>query len=401
MFSCTITPKSINIYIPGGKPHTVDKTHVNYGLIREHLKAVPRNAPGKEARFIAELEALLNPKTAIARTTGGRVQVKDDGVFFDGVQIKSVLADRMLAMLGEGFDVQPLVRFMDRLMSNPTVDVRDDLYRWLEGSKLPITEDGCFLAYKYVRNDYKSVHDGHTDNSIGTVVSMPREQCDPYRHNHCSTGLHFCSLEYLGIASSHNRIVVLKIDPADVVAIPTDYNFQKGRACRYAVIDEISKDRLTSIEAAATESIGTYDDADDDIDVADSEKVLSEDCGCGDDSAYEDGAASGLYGGGRELKAACEATAAFVDAKDKAYKSSDLNFTHNGRCYTAEEIKDLLLVHGQRGTSRLKGIPRTTLQEWAKRIEAATKKAARKTVSKAKKAIKKAKKAAKRVAKKK
>jgi hypothetical protein len=372
MFSCTITPKSINLYIPGGKAHTVDKTHINYALIREHLKNVPRNAPGKEARFLAELEALLNPKTALSRTTGGRVQVKDDGVYFDGVQVKSVLADRMLAMLAEGFDVQPLVRFMDRLMSNPTVDVRDDLYRWLEGSKLPITEDGCFLAYKYVRNDYKSVHDGKTDNSIGSVPKMPREQCDPCRNNHCSRGLHFCSLEYLGFwARTHHRIVVLKIDPADVVAIPTDYNFQKGRACRYAVVDEIAQDRLTSIESAATESIGTYDD------------------GCGDDCPA------------CVVEKACDAVATFVDAKDKAYKSSDLNFTHNGRGYTAEEIKDLLLVHGQRGTSRLKGIPRTTLQEWAKRIEAATKKAARKTVNKTKKAIKKAKKAAKRVAKKK
>jgi hypothetical protein len=370
MFSCTVTPNSINIYIPGGKPHTVDKTHVNYALIRERLKTIPAQKDGPHfPRFLSDLEALLNPKTAIARSTGGRVQIKPEGVFFDGIPVKSVLAERMMEMLAEGFDVNPLMRFMDRLMSNPTVDVRDDLYHWLEGSKLPITEDGCFLAYKYVRQDYKSCHDGRTDNSIGTIVSMPREQCDPYRNNHCSTGLHFCSLEYLDHSSRNLRIVVLKIDPADVVAIPTDYNFQKGRACRYAVIDEIERDRLTSIEAAATESLGTYDDtADDDA---------------ADDDDY----------------AVCEDAAAFVDAKDKAYKSSDLNFTHNGRAYTAEEIKDLLLVHGQRGTSRLKGIPRTTLQEWSKRIEATTKKAARKAVSKAKKTLKKQKKAAKRAAK--
>lgn len=379
MFSCTVTPNSINIYIPGGKPHTVDKTHVNYALIREHLKTIPVQKDGPHfPRFLSDLEALLNPKTAIARSTGGRVQIKPEGVFFDGIQVKSVLAERMMEMLAEGFDVNPLMRFMDRLMSNPTVDVRADLYRWLEGSKLPITEDGCFLAYKYVRNDYKSCHDGRTDNSIGTIVSMPREQCDPYRNNHCSTGLHFCSLEYLDHSPRNLRIVVLKIDPADVVAIPTDYNFQKGRACRYAVIDEIERDRLTSIEAAATESLGTYDDADDD----DDDEVAG--------SEGHDPLPALTPQKMREIESKLDA---------RPLPPAETGFIHGDKVYTSVEIKDLLLVHGQRGTSRLTGIPRTTLQEWSKRIEATTKKAARKAVSKAKKTLKKQKKAAKRAAK--
>ena len=33
--------------------------------------------------------------------------------------------------------------------------------------------------------------------------------------------------------------MVLKINPRDVVSIPNDYNNQKGRCCRYEVIDEV------------------------------------------------------------------------------------------------------------------------------------------------------------------
>jgi len=33
--------------------------------------------------------------------------------------------------------------------------------------------------------------------------------------------------------------VIVKIDPADVVSIPSDYNNQKGRCCKYMVIREV------------------------------------------------------------------------------------------------------------------------------------------------------------------
>ena len=35
------------------------------------------------------------------------------------------------------------------------------------------------------------------------------------------------------------RTVIVKINPRDVVSIPTDYNEAKGRACRYEVIGEL------------------------------------------------------------------------------------------------------------------------------------------------------------------
>ena len=41
---------------------------------------------------------------------------------------------------------------------------------------------------------------------------------------------------------SDSRTMILKINPADVVSIPTDYNNSKGRTCRYEVIGELGVD---------------------------------------------------------------------------------------------------------------------------------------------------------------
>jgi hypothetical protein len=67
---------------------------------------------------------------------------------------------------------------------------------------------------------------------------MPRNQVDDNKDNTCSAGLHFCSFDYLK-SFGGSRIMILKINPADVVSIPSDYNQQKGRTWRYTVIGEV------------------------------------------------------------------------------------------------------------------------------------------------------------------
>jgi hypothetical protein len=110
----------------------------------------------------------------------------------------------------------------------------------LEKNSLPITPDGCFLAYKRVRENYMDCHTGTMDNSVGRVVEMERNMVDDNRNNTCSSGLHFCSHSYLS-SFGGERTVIVKIDPADVVSIPSDYNDAKGRACRYTVIGEVGR----------------------------------------------------------------------------------------------------------------------------------------------------------------
>jgi len=127
-------------------------------------------------------------------------------------------------------------------MQNPSKRAVTELYGFLEKNNLPITSDGHFLAYKKVKQDYTDCYTGTMDNSVGKVVEMERNRVDDDQNNTCSTGLHFCSRDYLNHFGGE-RIVIVKINPRDVVSIPTDYNNAKGRACRYEVIDEIDKEK--------------------------------------------------------------------------------------------------------------------------------------------------------------
>jgi hypothetical protein len=87
------------------------------------------------------------------------------------------------------------------------------------------------------------VHSGTIDNSVGQVVEMDRNLVDDDPNSHCSTGLHFCSESYLGhFGNSGDPVMILKINPADVVSIPTDYNGAKGRCMRYEVVAQVSGD---------------------------------------------------------------------------------------------------------------------------------------------------------------
>jgi hypothetical protein len=71
-----------------------------------------------------------------------------------------------------------------------------------------------------------------------TVVEMPRNFVNDDQNNTCSDGLHFCSQEYLGHFGGE-RVMILKVNPRDVVSIPNDYNYSKGRASRYEIVGEM------------------------------------------------------------------------------------------------------------------------------------------------------------------
>ena len=190
---------------------------------------------------------LANPVTRIANYTRGSIEITDGQLLYKGYPIHNSLTARILEMHAEGFKIDSLLNFLTNLMENPSNRAVNELYSFLEKGKMPITPDGYFLAYKRVREDYTDCHTGKIDNSVGQVVEMPRNLVDEDSNRTCSAGLHFCSREYL----SHfwgERMIVLKIHPKDVVAIPADYNDSKGRCSRYEVVDEIeSEHRLEGL----------------------------------------------------------------------------------------------------------------------------------------------------------
>lgn len=219
------------------KAHQVLPEHTNYKMILEALPTANED----------ELLDLVDLEKAVANFSDGLVEVKNGKVLFEGEEVHGSISQRILEFMKKGLPFQPLVNFLNNLMSNPSMQSQKELYDFLEHEHLPITEDGHFLAYKAVRSDYMDKYRGVFDNHVGNVCEMRRAKVDDNRSVGCSNGLHAGALNYVasyGSVESNDRIVIVKINPADVVSVPSDCNCEKLRTCRYEVVGEYQGELL-------------------------------------------------------------------------------------------------------------------------------------------------------------
>lgn len=158
---------------------------------------------------------------------------------FEGIKLPTVLRNRVLEIVSRGYDIEPVLNFLYRLIQNPSDHSIVELMDFLTNKSLPLTDNGYFLGFKGVRNDYLDAYTGTIDNSVGQSPRVPADQVDPCRHRECSYGLHVGDITY---ASNHSdRLMLVKVDAKDVVTVPTDHNFKKLRCMGYEVIAEVPK----------------------------------------------------------------------------------------------------------------------------------------------------------------
>jgi hypothetical protein len=211
------------------KSHQVLPDHLNYKMIMEALPTASED----------ELLGMVDVETAVASFSDGRVTVENGVVKFDGDEVHGSISKRILEFMKNGLPFEPLVQFLHNVMENPSMQSQRELYDFLQHENLPITEDGYFLAYKAVRSDFKDKYRGVFDNSVGQVCEMVRAKVDDNREAGCSQGLHAGALSYVasyGSVDSGDKIVIVKINPKDVVSVPKDCDCQKLRTCRYEVV---------------------------------------------------------------------------------------------------------------------------------------------------------------------
>ena len=218
----------ITVYV-NGSTYTVSSGHVNFDRILGVIK---------KGKAESKLVDLMDNKKVIENFCNGVVDIKDGVLFYQGHEMRNSLTLKILRMMEEGFDITPMSNLLTRLKENPSRTAQQELYDFLEAGDLPITPDGYFLAYKSVNKDYKDYHSRKFDNSVGATCEMPRNEVCDDRNITCSNGLHFAQKSYAESFGRGGHLMVLKIDPADVVSIPRDYNNTKGRCSKYEVIGE-------------------------------------------------------------------------------------------------------------------------------------------------------------------
>jgi len=166
-----------------------------------------------------------------------------------GEELPESLADKVRDIHEEGLPLSLFEKFWENLQLNPSSSSVRELYEFLSYKELPLTEDGCFLAYKGLDSDFWSISgnketkvisgevnsSGNIFNGVGEKIEVRRWDVDDNRDNHCSFGLHVGSLDYAR-GFSQGTVVVVKINPKDVVSVPNDCNCQKCRVSAYEVV---------------------------------------------------------------------------------------------------------------------------------------------------------------------
>ena len=203
-----------------GKAYTLSSDNPAFVKVVEALE------DGKDE---AEVLKLLTAKPKVSYTKKG------------GFGFSEALRLRIAALKERGKSTKSIELFLENLKKNPSKESVKDLYDFLAACDLPITEDGCFLAYKRVTENFTDCHTGTMDNSVGKIVKMPRNKVNDDRNVTCSSGLHVCSKSYLNDFYGEN-IVVCKVNPKNVVSVPVDYNQSKMRVCEYEVIGVLAQD---------------------------------------------------------------------------------------------------------------------------------------------------------------
>lgn len=190
-----------------------------------------------------------------------RVSLDGDGfLFFDDKEVEGEIAETVKRFHAEGRDLTAMIRFMENLADNTSARSREQLFLWLTTQNLEIDQEGFVLGYRGLTSDMMSQHaggayvltkderergvteptwvDGHVPNHIGNIVSMDREMVDDDPHKDCSNGLHIGSENYARNWADLATTVVVRFNPADVVAVP--YNgAEKVRVCKYEVLSMI------------------------------------------------------------------------------------------------------------------------------------------------------------------
>jgi hypothetical protein len=184
------------------------------------------------------------------------VTIEGDVVRFDGDPVDNRLTRHLVEMIkgGDG-NYTGYVLFLENLKSNPSKNGQKGLFRFLDKNDLTITEDGCFIGYKGVATNGKSItagnedvtvtlddgtvetHKGHIPFPAGATVEMARSLVDPDRSTACSVGLHVGTFAYSQSWANGGLRLTVKVNPRDVVEVPNDSNGQKLRACRVTVLE--------------------------------------------------------------------------------------------------------------------------------------------------------------------
>ncbi len=245
-----------------GEMFTATNSHPNWDAIVAKVHANDES--------VAALFDISNEASKRFERLSERVAVANGRIYFDGEEVDNALTQQVARFIEADEDFVPLVSFFEKVMTNPQVHSRDQLFSWLKNRDFTITADGNLIGYKGVKvenDEYFSIsrgkavsngieYSGAIPNPLGAVVEMPRSEVQHDPSVGCHTGLHAGTWDY-----AHNfaqgAVLKVEINPRDVVSVPTDCDAQKLRVCRYTVLEVIDAPETALV---TNKPVDEYDD---------------------------------------------------------------------------------------------------------------------------------------------
>ena len=229
----------------GTQSHQFDHTHPEYDNLRACVME------GQQDEFLE----LIDTASVIEDWSEGNFEMRDGFLFYEDEQVASQPTQRICDLVKGGHDHKPMLAYLDRLYQNVSNRAVTESYDWCSHKGLPITPDGHLVGYKGVGiyrgentvdkmgrpledGDLVDKHTGKSfRNNVADECSMNRRRVSDDCTQGCASGLHVGTYEYASSwAGNDGKVVLVKFDPADIVSVPTDCEFQKMRVSNYTVI---------------------------------------------------------------------------------------------------------------------------------------------------------------------
>lgn len=240
------------------------------GSLTLHYSGLTKVIAKDDTRFQAVLAAIragkmddipeiVDPTNAFKKAG---IQVEEGLLTVKGIAMPPELNARILEYKTNKIPFNSLLKFWEKLQSNPSFHVRANLFKFLENHGHSFTEEGDFIGYRGVSDDFKDKRTGKFDNRPGQVCRMPRELVDDNPNNSCSHGLHIGGFKYA--KDFGPKLVVVKVDPRNVVAVPDAYAGNKLRVCEFEVLSETQAALAETVVSKKGTKIEKFEDVDDD-----------------------------------------------------------------------------------------------------------------------------------------
>jgi hypothetical protein len=236
-----------------GKVHNFTVDHIGYDNLVQALR------DNDEKKFLE----CITFEDSFVHWSHGNFRLENEVIYRGNEELPAVISDRVIDMINEKFDVDPMLKFINNLYYSGDFRVVNELFNFMVHKNLPITDEGCLIAWKGVKKhtgaaftdyagrlvctgDLVDCWTGRMRNNPGDVNTMERHQVANNPNNPCGPGLHCGELSYAK-GWAEDAILMVEINPADVVSIPIDSSCKKMRACQIKVLS-IYNDKLNEVE---------------------------------------------------------------------------------------------------------------------------------------------------------